>query len=201
MAPGYAWVLSGAARLAGPMLEKSGPMRYEVAGSRVHVIRRVQFENQPRPSDLVYIAWAASANFGVPLLGAFVVATPGWTWRRRGIALAWGLGAITVTQVAFMLVTIEFWQQMPTRGPGGGVVYLPGHTPARLQIFSALYYFFEIMGRGFFSLLVYFGLIATDRPPVPVVQPNDPCPCGSGRRFSRCHGSPQATATLRRRRR
>jgi hypothetical protein len=193
VAPAYAWPLALVARLAAPLLEKTGPMRYEVSGSRVHVIRPVQFENERRPSDLVYIAWAASANFGVPLLAAFIVATPGWTWRRRGRALAWGLGLLTLTQVAFMLVTIEFWQQMPTRTPSGSVVYLPGHSPLRLRIVSSLYYFFEIMGRGFFALLVYFGLIVTIGSPRRLapgtVGPNDPCPCGSGRKFKRCCGA------------
>ena len=178
VAPAYAWTLAIVARLAAPVLEKTGPMRYEVSGSRVHVI-------QPVPGEryLVHTAWTASQNFGVPLLVALIVATPGWTWRRRGRALAWGLGFLTLTQVAFMLVTIWVSLQTPTLTPSG---YLPGHL-------LWLYRFFLVMGRGFFVLLIYFGLIATIGPPLRLAPgtagPNDPCPCGSRRKFKRCCGA------------
>ena len=68
-----------------------------------------------------------------------------------------------------MLVTFEFWQQMPIRDPRGGLLYLPGHSALGLRLVTPLFYFFEIMGRGFFALLVYFALIVTSggpgRPP------------------------------------
>src|SRR5262249_14968362 len=92
----------------------------------------------------------------------------------------------------FMLVTIEFWQQMPVAAPDGRTVYLPGHTAPRLRVFSALYNFFEIVGRGFFALLAYFGALALAGRACPTalcaVRPNEPCPCGSGRKFKRCCG-------------
>ena len=28
----------------------------------------------------------------------------------------------------------------------------------------------------------------------PKVRPNDPCPCGSGKKYKRCHGQEEATA-------
>jgi hypothetical protein len=58
-------------------------------------------------------------------------------------------------------VTFEFWQQMPMRDPRGGLLYLPGHSALGLRLVMPLYYFFEIMGRGFFALLVYFTLLVT----------------------------------------
>jgi hypothetical protein len=159
--PGYAWGLAGVARLAAPWLEKTPGTRYEVEGSRVHVIRPVWLGNDRQPRELVYVVWAASGNFGLPLLAALVVATPGWAWRPRARGLLWGLGLLTLTQIVFVLVTLEFWQQMPVRSPTGGLQYLPGHSPLGLRIVTPLYYFLEIMGRGFFALLVYFALIVT----------------------------------------
>ena len=141
------------------MLEKTPGTRYEVAGSRVHAIRPVTLPPEGRPWEFVSVVWAAASNFGLPLLAALVVATPGWSWRVRARALAWGLGFLTLTQIASMLVTFEFWQQMPVRNPAGGIVYLPGHSALGLRIASSLFYFFEITGRGFFALLVYLALL------------------------------------------
>jgi hypothetical protein len=159
--PAYAWGLAAVARVAAPVLEHSPGMRYEVVGSRVHVVRPFMLANERQPRQLVYIVWAASGNFGPPLLAALVVATPGWGWGARARALGWGLGLLTLTQVAFLLVTFEFWQQMPIRDLRGGLLYLPGHSALGLRIVSPIYYFFEIMGRGFFALLVYFALLLT----------------------------------------
>jgi hypothetical protein len=153
------------ARATAPVLEHAPGMRVEVVGSRVHVVRPFVLDTEHQPGELVYIVWAAAGNFGVPLFAALVVATPGWGWRTRARALGWGLGLLTLTQIAFMLVTFEFWQQMPTRDPRGGLLYLPGHSALGLRIVTPLYYFFEIMGRGFFALLVYFALIVTSGGP------------------------------------
>lgn len=181
--------------MAAPVTEHAPGMRYEVVGSRVHVVRPFVLATERQPRELVYIVWAASGNFGLPLLAALIVATPGWGWGARARALGWGLGLLTLTQVAFMLVTLEFWQQMPVRDPRGGLLYLPGHSSLGLRIVSPLYYFFEIVGRGFFALIIYLGLIAVGWtapeaiPPVPRERPvgrNDPCPCGSGRKYKRC---------------
>jgi hypothetical protein len=193
VAPGYAWSLAAVARLAGPALEKTPGTRYEVSGSRVLAHRPVRLSNQDLPRDVVYTLWLASGNFGLPMLAALIVATPGWNWYRRVRALAWGLGLLTLTQIAFLLVTLEFWQQMPIRGPDGRIVHLPGHSALGLRVASALYNFFEIMGRGFFALLIYLGLLmfagARRRAVSGAVGRNDSCPCGSGRKFKRCCGT------------
>jgi SEC-C motif len=193
VAPGYAWGLAAVARLAAPTLERTPGTRYEVAGSRVLAHRPVRLPNQERPRDVVYTLWLASGNFGLPMLAALIVATPGWSWYRRVRALGWGLGLLTLTQVAFLLVTLEFWQQMPIRGPEGRLVHLPGHSALGLRVASALYNFFEIMGRGFFALLVYLGLLMFTGAPRGAVSGavgrNDACPCGSGRKFKRCCGT------------
>ena len=103
-------------------------MRFEVAGSRVHVTRPFVTAIERQPRELVYIVWAAAGNFGLPLFAALALATPGWGWGARARALGWGLGLLTLTQIARLLVTFEFWQQMPVRDPGGGLLYLPGHS-------------------------------------------------------------------------
>jgi hypothetical protein len=192
IAPAYAWGLAAIARLVAPAIEWSRGTLYEAEGSRVLVRRLVWFGGQTGERDVVYTVWIASGNFGIPMLAALIAATPGLSWARRARAFAWGLGLLTVTQVAFMLVTIEFWQQMPVAAPAGGRLYLPGHTEPRLRVFSALYHFFEIMGRGLFALLAYVSGLALAAPrqraASAVTRPNAPCPCGSGRKFKRCCG-------------
>jgi hypothetical protein len=85
-----------------------------------------------------------------------------------------------------MMVTAEFWQQLPIQGPDGRILHLPGHSTVRWQVAAVLYNFWEIMGRGFFALLVYFALLVSFTASPGRARPNDPCPCGSGRKFKRC---------------
>jgi hypothetical protein len=159
VAPVYAAGLGAVVRLTAPELERSRDARYRVEGGRVLALRPVRLPGQARPRELAHTLWAATANFGLPVFAALVLATPGWDWRQRGRALAWGLGALTLTQVAHLLVANEFWQQAPVRSPDGAQVYLPGHSARRLQVFTTLFGFFEIMSRGFFALLTYFGAL------------------------------------------
>lgn len=188
MAPAYAAGLAVVARLLLPSLEQTQGTRYTVEGSRVLAHRPVWLPSESRARDRVYTVWAASANFGVPVFVALVLATPGWSGRRRARGLAGGLVVLTLTQVATMVVTSEFWQQAPVPSPDGQVLYLPGHSPLRWQTVSALYNFVEIMSRGFFAFLVYFALLALRETPRERARarPNEPCPCGSGRKFKRC---------------
>jgi hypothetical protein len=122
------------ARVAAPVLETAPGMRYEVVGSRVHVVRPFVLADERQPRELVYIVWAASGNFGLPVLAALLVATPGWGWGARARALGWSLGLLTLTQVAGLLVTFAFWQQMPVRDPGSGLLYLPSHSALGLRL-------------------------------------------------------------------
>jgi hypothetical protein len=103
--------------------------------------------------------------------------------------LAIGLGLLTVTQIAAVLVNIAASQQGPVMSTDGPIL-LPGFSAVKQPIFYWLYYFFELMGRGFFALVIYFGLIAlTWKVPAASaaqVGRNDPCPCGSGLKVKRC---------------
>jgi hypothetical protein len=155
----------------------------------VVVHRPVVFPGTAGSRDVVYTVWLGAGAFGLPVFAALVFVTPGWSWRMRARALGWGLAFLTATQIVTLAVNIEFWQQMPARGPLGQIVYLPGHAPGRLRTFSALAYFLEIMGRGFFVLAAYvavLGLREPRRAPSPRTGRNEPCPCGSGRKFKRC---------------
>jgi SEC-C motif len=192
LAPVYAWGLATVARAAAPLLENTPGAYYAVEGSRVLVHRPVRLPGQAQMRDVVYTVWLASGAFGLPALAALILATPGWSGRTRARALAWGLGLLTVTQIASMLVAVDFWQQMPVRLLNVPAFYLSGHSPVRLQVISAVYYFFEIMGRGFFVLVAYvalLGLRETPRRSRRGAGRNARCPCGSGRKFKRCCGA------------
>jgi hypothetical protein len=192
VAPGYATGLLLVGRALMPLLEATPDASYAVEGGSVTAYRPIWLPKQKRMAPLVQPLWLPAANFGVPLLAALILATPRWGWRRRARALAIGLCLLTITQVAFLLVTIVATQQGPIVTPDG-MIQLPGHSPVKRPIFHALYYFFELMGRGFFALAIFLGLIAfgwgaPSRPAVAAapVGRNDPCPCGSGLKYKRC---------------
>jgi hypothetical protein len=194
VAPVYAQGLVLVGRALIPVLETAPGTRYVVEGGRLLAQRPTWLAKQQRTAPLYWPLWVPTANYGVPLLAALILATPGWSWRRRGRALAVGLGLVTLTQIAFLLVTIVATQQSPVMSPEG-MLQVPGFSPTKQSIFYALYYFFDITGRGFFALIIYLGLIAVGwqvpeaTPPVPRGRPlgrNDPCPCGSGRKYKRC---------------
>jgi hypothetical protein len=192
LAPVYAWGLAAMARAAAPVLENTPGAYYAVEGSRVLVHRPVRLPGQTQMRDVVYTVWLASGAFGLPVLTALILATPGWSGGTRARALAWGLGLLTITQIASMLVSVDFWQQMPVTILQGPAFYLSGHSARRLQVISAVYYFFEIMGRGFFVLVVYVALLGfreTSRPAGRGAGRNAKCPCGSGRKFKHCCGA------------
>jgi hypothetical protein len=188
IAPAYAEGLAVAARLLLPSLERTPGTRYAVAGSQVRAYRPVWLPNENRSRDRVDTLWAASASFGVPIFVALVLATPGWSGRRRVRGLAMGLVVLTLTQVLALVVTSEFWQQAPVLSSDGRVLSVPETAPLRRQMISALYNFVEIMSRGFFAFLVYFALLALPGTPRgrSRARPNEPCPCGSGQKFKRC---------------
>jgi SEC-C motif len=192
LAPVYAGGLAAVARAAVPVLENTPGAYYTVEGSRVLVYRPVRLPGQTQMRDVVYTVWLASGAFGLPVLAALILATPGWSGGTRARALAWGLGLLTITQIASMLVSVDFWQQMPVTLLQGPAFYLSGHSARRLQVISAVYYFFEIMGRGFFVLVVYVALVGFCETRLPAgrgAERNAKCPCGSGRKFKHCCGA------------
>jgi hypothetical protein len=188
--PLYAMGLAAIGRAAAPFTENTPGTRYAVDGSRVLLHRPVRVPGQSETRDVVYTVWLASGAFGLPVLAALILATPGWRSRTRARALALGLALLSLTQVASLLVNVEFWQQMPVNIRPAPVFYLPGHSPTRLPVASALYYFFEIIGRSFFVLVVYVAVLGLRETPRAARDAgrNAACPCGSGRKFKRCCG-------------
>ena len=91
VAPVYARGLALIARPLIPVLETAPDTRYVVEGGRLLAQRPTWFEKQKRTAPLVWPIWVSTANYGMPLLAALILATPGWRWRRRGRALAVGL--------------------------------------------------------------------------------------------------------------
>ena len=194
VAPVYASGLAAIGRALSPLLEASPDTRYVVDGARVLVQRPTWLPKQQRTLPLNWPVWLPAANYGLPLLTALILAAPGWSWRRRGRALGIGLALLTLTQIAFFVVTIVATQQSPVMSPEG-MIQPAGHSPLKQPIFYALYYFFDAMGRGFFALLIFLGLVAfawDPTAPAPVastprrVARNAPCPCGSGLKYKRC---------------
>lgn len=193
-APVYASGLALIGRALSPVLEPAPDTRYVVDGARVLVQRPTWLPRQRRTAPLNWPVWVPAANYGPPVLTALILAAPGFTWRRRGRALAIGLAWLTVTQVAFFVVTIVATQQSPVMSPEG-MLQPAGYSPIKQPIFYGLYYFFDVMGRGFFALAIFLGLIAFSwgqpEPPAPAaparrIPRNAPCPCGSGLKYKRC---------------
>jgi len=196
-APLYASGLAAIGRALTPLLEPSPDTRYVVDGAQVLVQRPTWLPRQGRMMPLNWPVWVPAANYGPPLLIALILAAPGWSWRRRGRALAIGSTLLTLTQIAFFLVTVVATQQSPVMSPEG-MIQPSGYSPVKQPIFYALYYFFDAMGRGFFALLIFLGLVALGGEPREAaataaaprrVGRNAPCPCGSGRKYKRCCGS------------
>jgi hypothetical protein len=159
VAPLYAEGLGLICRALAPLLEQSPDTRYVFESGRLLAQRLTWLPKQQRLTTLNWPIWQSAANYGIPLLAALILATPGWGWRRRGRALGVGLGLLTVTQIAFVLVTVVASQYSPVMSPEG---MLAGSavSPVKQRVFYGLYYFFDLMGRGFFALAIYLGLIA-----------------------------------------
>ena len=181
----YAHLLATLARPLMPMLESSPGTRYLVEGTAV-VAERPTWRRSVDAKVAIHQPLRDTAGqYHLALLAALILATPGWSWRRRGRALAWGLGLLVLIDLVAFLVAIEQTQLRP-------FVFSTDYTRI---LFNWLYAFFELMSRGFFALLLYWGAVALTwgRPDhaalTPAVGRNDPCPCGSGLKAKRCCGA------------
>jgi SEC-C motif-containing protein len=193
LAPAYAHLLASLGRPLIPVLESTPRSTYTVERARVVAVRRVPEPGGERVMLLAQELWRGYANYDLVLLAALILATPGWSLRQRSRLLGLGLGLLTLAEIAFFLVAIEATQLQAVGGRGGAVRF-PGFSRPRQVLFTWLYYFFQIMGRGLFPLLIYWGMIAIAwRPPGQhgaerAVGRNAPCPCGSGEKYKRCCG-------------
>ena len=159
LAPGYAHLLATLARPLMPMLESSPGTRYLVEGTAVIAERPFMRRADERVDTIRQSLRDMRAHYAPTLLAALILTTPGWSWRRRGRALAWSVGLLLLIDFVAFLVTIEHTKLWPTR-TAVGLVLSTDYSRFKMILFDWLYAFFEFMGRGFFTLLLYFGVIA-----------------------------------------
>jgi hypothetical protein len=127
------------------------------------------------------------------LLASLILASPGLSWRHRIRLLLWCLGLLALTDMVSVLLSLEYTKLWPTKTPRG-IVVSSDYSSLKLILFDWLFGFFDLMGRGFFVLLLYLGAMAMtwgrgERPGLRAkVGRNEPCPCGSGLKAKRCYG-------------
>lgn len=193
LAPPYAHLLAAFASPLIPSIESSPGTRYLVEGTRIVAERPIMRQTSEQVTATSHLLRDTSNDYPLALLAAFVLATPGWSLRRRGSVLAVTVGLLILTQFLSLLVNIEYTKLWPQKTAAGIVVSLD-YSKTKLILFDWLYAFLEFMGRGFFALLLYFGAIALvwGRPERHTVGGsvgrNAPCPCGSGLKAKRCCG-------------
>src|SRR5437899_1452747 len=125
LAPAYAHMLVMLGRPLIPVLEAVPGTRYGVEGASVWATRLIPDPVTRRPVGFKFELWRGYANYDLILLAALIFATPGWPLGRRGRLIGLGLGLLTLAQIGFFLVTIEFSQVRSLTTQTGPVV-LPG---------------------------------------------------------------------------
>jgi hypothetical protein len=158
IAPAYAHMLATLGRPLIPVLETRPGTIYSVEGAKVYARRSIPDPGTRRTATFKFELWRGYASYDLILLAALILATPGWSLRQRSRLLGLGLGLLTLSEIAFFLVTVEYSQVRPL--PAGAGSFLPASVSRPRQVlFTWLYYFFQIMGRGLFPLLVYLGML------------------------------------------
>ncbi|MDD5560286.1 SEC-C domain-containing protein [Candidatus Methylomirabilis sp.] len=194
LAPPYAHLLAAFSSPLIPSIESSPGTRYLVEGTRIVAERPIMRRTVERQVTVSRIPLReTSGDYPLALLIALVLATPGWSLTRRGKVLTCTLALLILTQFLSLLVNIEYTKLWPQK-TAAGIVVSTDYSMAKLILFKWLYAFLQLMGRGFFALLLYFGAIALvwGRPEHQAlwasVGRNAPCPCGSGLKSKRCCG-------------
>ena len=157
-APVYAHLLVLLTRPVVPVIDGTSGTLW-VENVSIWTARSIPEPGSPRPAVFKVELWRGYANYDLILLAALIFATPGWSVRQKGRLVVLGLGLLTVAELAFLLVTLEYSQLRPFPTGGGSVLLPPGFSPSREAVFAWIYYFFQTMGRGLFPLLIYWGMI------------------------------------------
>jgi hypothetical protein len=168
-----------------------------VEGSTIVAVSLVRLPQTTEVMEFRRELWIAAENYGLPLLMALLLATPGWPLLQRIQALGLGVGLITLTRLAFLLVRVEYKQLLPvTTTYGSFTLVKPGYSPAKRALVEWLHGFFAFVGPNFFALLLYLGLVALTwhQPEAPGragrSRPQPPPGArGSGLRPKRCGGA------------
>ena len=168
------------------MLEEDDRARYEAVGGKVVAFRTFEVDGKAIAGRQGL--WSTATTWNTSLFAAAILATPGWSWPRRGRALGIGIGVLAAGHFLNLLVNILYTQAYPPIGgaadPGWGAVFL--------EWLSRL---FDMMAAGFLSIVVYVLLVAGRAGPGTFlasadtsvkVGANEPCPCGSGLKFKNC---------------
>ena len=165
LAPYYATTLAALGHALKPLLEAAPATVYSVEGAKVWTVRFIAEPGAARASGFKAELWRGYANYNLSLFAALILATPGWSWRQRIKFLAVGLALLSLAEFAFFLVTVEYTQLRPLPGRFG-VFVPPGFSQPRQIVVTWTYYFFQIMGRGLFPLLLYYAVLGIAwRPP------------------------------------
>jgi hypothetical protein len=189
-----------------PMTESGAGTTYRVEGASIWTTRSVFDPATQKPVLFKLELWKGNASYDLILLAALILATPGWSLRQRGRLLGVGLILITLTEFAFFLSTVEYSQLRPVPSQTGAMLLPTGFSRPKQALFTWIYYFFEIMGRGLFPLVIYLGMVGftwgavadspgqrTQRRSEPIASSRSPrrnahCPCGSGKKYKACCG-------------
>ncbi len=179
-----------------PLLERAPKTRYLVEGSTIVAHSPILLQQQRQLMERRVQLWVPGQNYGLGLIAALVLATPGGSLRQRGRALGASLALITLTQLATVIVRVHYIQRSPFETQYGSFSLVPpGESPVQHALVQWLYTFLAVVGPGLFALLVYWALIAFTwgRPEgsatAAVVGRNDPCPCDSGAKYKHCCGT------------
>lgn len=181
------WIFSETApvyrRLLAEGLEWSSTVRGKPIEARLSGAEIV-FRTRERPF-LEGTVTTTAVDSGVPLLIALILATPGLFLIPRVNRLAAGILLMAATHVAFLAVKTE-------------VTYLAADHPwaGPRALWNAADNCFEITGKLFLPIVIWlflafpvlFGAGITPPKPLERTGRNDPCPCGSGKKFKRCCG-------------
>lgn len=178
-APVYRRALAGASET---FCEARGkPVEFEVSGADL------VFRSYSRPAFEADLS-TEGVDSNAPFLLTLLLATPGMGWRNRAARMAAGLILLLASHALFVATKVEVTLLAAAHPLAGAAWFWNGADN-----------FFEITGKTFFPVLIWllFGfpymMGLEDRPPPPRPQKapgrNDPCPCGSGKKFKRCCGA------------
>jgi len=198
LGPAFAHLMAALGRPLIPAIETTEGTTYWVEGATIYTTRSLVDPATRRQVRFKVELWKGYSSYDLILFASLMLATPGWRLRQRLRLLGIGLALLALAEFAFFMSTVEYSQHRSLPMSTGTVVYPPGYSRVKEVVSTWVYYFFQTMGRGLFPLLVYVGVIgiawtsaprqATQRPVASTPRRNDPCPCGSGKKYKRCCG-------------
>jgi hypothetical protein len=134
----------------------------------------------------------STITYGFPMLAALVISTKAETVFAKLKALGAGIGALLV----ITLPPVMLWAALTSAQLDDRIAIATQRNDRSQATF--LYYLFHgyafsqpVIAVGVWLSLVMLGLFkrrTRTEQPLPAAGRNDPCPCGSGRKYKRCCG-------------